>query len=411
MGSDKYRCVPAAGSAADQILARSTASASTTTPRVGRRAARPAIRTSSSSSPSPPRRPRRAGCTRTPAAEHRREPHAGQARDLLLRQQPGLVDHERRVRPEEGPRPQVLRRRFLWSGIDYIGEPTPYDVFPVKASFFGAVDTAGFPKDMYYLFRSQWTDEPDGPPAADELDRPQARRGRPGVGVLQRRHRRAVPQRPVAGHPPVRPQDHDGRPEVPGDDRGDPRRQDGDRRPVPGQLHEPERQRRQAAPDLDVPFAARQLEAVARGTARWSRATAATRPAQPDTVRLSPDKRRSPPTARASYVTADVVDSQRRHGPGADNPLTSRSPAARSPGSTTAARRAPRTTRRPTARRSTARRWRSYGRGRPPARSPSPVTSPGLRPATTVIRTSGGTKGAAVTEPVPVTPRRPRPDR
>ncbi|WP_105975605.1 glycoside hydrolase family 2 TIM barrel-domain containing protein [Streptomyces geranii] len=49
---------------------------------------------------------------------------------------------------------------FLWSGIDYIGEPTPYDVFPVKASFFGAVDTAGFPKDMYHLFRSQWTAEP-----------------------------------------------------------------------------------------------------------------------------------------------------------------------------------------------------------------------------------------------------------
>ncbi|MFF8423586.1 glycoside hydrolase family 2 TIM barrel-domain containing protein [Streptomyces sp. NPDC016566] len=50
--------------------------------------------------------------------------------------------------------------QFLWSGIDYIGEPTPYDVFPVKASFFGAVDTAGFPKDMYHLFRSQWTTEP-----------------------------------------------------------------------------------------------------------------------------------------------------------------------------------------------------------------------------------------------------------
>ncbi|MDW4904986.1 glycoside hydrolase family 2 TIM barrel-domain containing protein [Streptomyces sp. ADMS] len=49
---------------------------------------------------------------------------------------------------------------FLWSGIDYIGEPTPYDVFPVKASFFGAVDTAGFPKDMYHLFRSQWTSDP-----------------------------------------------------------------------------------------------------------------------------------------------------------------------------------------------------------------------------------------------------------
>ncbi|MEV7982433.1 glycoside hydrolase family 2 TIM barrel-domain containing protein [Streptomyces sp. NPDC086519] len=50
--------------------------------------------------------------------------------------------------------------QFLWSGIDYIGEPTPYDVFPVKSSFFGAVDTAGFPKDMYHLFRSQWVSEP-----------------------------------------------------------------------------------------------------------------------------------------------------------------------------------------------------------------------------------------------------------
>ena len=50
--------------------------------------------------------------------------------------------------------------QFLWSGIDYIGEPTPYDVFPVKASFFGAVDTAGFPKDMYHLFQQPVDDEP-----------------------------------------------------------------------------------------------------------------------------------------------------------------------------------------------------------------------------------------------------------
>ncbi|RIJ78032.1 DUF4982 domain-containing protein [Nakamurella silvestris] len=49
---------------------------------------------------------------------------------------------------------------FLWSGIDYLGEPTPYSVFPVKSSSFGAVDTAGFPKDMYYLFQSQWTTTP-----------------------------------------------------------------------------------------------------------------------------------------------------------------------------------------------------------------------------------------------------------
>lgn len=49
---------------------------------------------------------------------------------------------------------------FLWSGFDYIGEPTPFNVFPVKSSHFGAVDTAGFPKDLFYLFQSQWTSEP-----------------------------------------------------------------------------------------------------------------------------------------------------------------------------------------------------------------------------------------------------------
>ncbi|MGW5739908.1 glycoside hydrolase family 2 TIM barrel-domain containing protein [Amycolatopsis sp. NPDC003861] len=50
--------------------------------------------------------------------------------------------------------------QFLWSGQDYLGEPTPYDVFPVKTSFFGAVDSAGLPKDAFHLFRSQWTTAP-----------------------------------------------------------------------------------------------------------------------------------------------------------------------------------------------------------------------------------------------------------
>ncbi len=55
---------------------------------------------------------------------------------------------------------QFFAGQFLWSGWDYIGEPTPYTMFPVKTSFFGAVDTAGFPKDAYYLFQSQWTTTP-----------------------------------------------------------------------------------------------------------------------------------------------------------------------------------------------------------------------------------------------------------
>ncbi len=53
--------------------------------------------------------------------------------------------------------------QYIWSGFDYIGEPTPYSVFPVGVSSFGTIDTAGFPKDSYYLFRSQWTDKQEDP--------------------------------------------------------------------------------------------------------------------------------------------------------------------------------------------------------------------------------------------------------
>jgi beta-galactosidase len=55
---------------------------------------------------------------------------------------------------------QFFQGQFLWAGQDYIGEPTPYTQFPVKSSFFGAHDTAGFAKDMYHLFKSQWTTQP-----------------------------------------------------------------------------------------------------------------------------------------------------------------------------------------------------------------------------------------------------------
>ncbi|MGP3979556.1 glycoside hydrolase family 2 protein [Streptomyces sp. KR80] len=56
---------------------------------------------------------------------------------------------------------KYLAGQFLWSGQDYIGEPTPYHgIYPVRSSYFGAVDTAGFEKDQYYLFQSQWTTKP-----------------------------------------------------------------------------------------------------------------------------------------------------------------------------------------------------------------------------------------------------------
>ena len=45
--------------------------------------------------------------------------------------------------------------QFVWSGFDFIGEPTPYHT---RNSYFGQVDTAGFPKDSYYLYQAAWTD-------------------------------------------------------------------------------------------------------------------------------------------------------------------------------------------------------------------------------------------------------------
>ncbi len=49
--------------------------------------------------------------------------------------------------------------QFIWTGFDYIGEPTPYS-FPARSSYFGIVDLAGFPKDSYYMYQSEWTNKP-----------------------------------------------------------------------------------------------------------------------------------------------------------------------------------------------------------------------------------------------------------
>jgi beta-galactosidase len=48
---------------------------------------------------------------------------------------------------------------FVWTGFDYLGEPTPYP-WPARSSYFGIVDLAGFPKDVYYMYQSEWTTKP-----------------------------------------------------------------------------------------------------------------------------------------------------------------------------------------------------------------------------------------------------------
>ena len=60
-----------------------------------------------------------------------------------------------------------LLGEFVWTGFDYLGEPTPYfngrntDAdWPSRSSYFGIVDLAGFPKDRFYLYQSHWTTKP-----------------------------------------------------------------------------------------------------------------------------------------------------------------------------------------------------------------------------------------------------------
>lgn len=50
--------------------------------------------------------------------------------------------------------------QFVWTGFDYLGEPTPHP-WPAHSSYFGIVDLAGIPKDRYYLYRSQWRKDSD----------------------------------------------------------------------------------------------------------------------------------------------------------------------------------------------------------------------------------------------------------
>ncbi len=51
-----------------------------------------------------------------------------------------------------------LSGMFVWTGFDYLGEPTPYS-WPSRSSYFGIIDLAGFPKDIYYMYQSEWTDK------------------------------------------------------------------------------------------------------------------------------------------------------------------------------------------------------------------------------------------------------------
>ena len=56
---------------------------------------------------------------------------------------------------------EFVSGEFVWTGFDYLGEPTPYNEgTPARSSYFGIVDLAGLPKDRFYLYQSKWSDKP-----------------------------------------------------------------------------------------------------------------------------------------------------------------------------------------------------------------------------------------------------------
>jgi len=56
---------------------------------------------------------------------------------------------------------EFISGEFVWTGFDYLGEPSPYNEgTPARSSYFGIVDLAGLPKDRYYLYQSKWSDKP-----------------------------------------------------------------------------------------------------------------------------------------------------------------------------------------------------------------------------------------------------------
>jgi beta-galactosidase len=138
-------------------------------------------------------------------AQHRRELHAGPPPGIELRQQHGLVDHARRVRAEEGPRPQVLHRRILVVGHRLHRRADAVQPVPGQVGVLRRRGHGGIPQGPVLRVPEPVDHGTDGSPRSDELDRPRAGRDGHGLGVLQRGQRRAVRQRQIPRGEDLRP--------------------------------------------------------------------------------------------------------------------------------------------------------------------------------------------------------------
>jgi beta-galactosidase len=210
--------------------------------------------------------------------------------------------------------------QFLWSGMDYIGEPTPFDVFPVKTSFFGAVDTAGFAKDQYYLFASQWT---TGPMVhllpMDWTDH------QPGEPVIVRAYSTVDSVELFLNGRSLGVRSFDQKTTVDGQPYLETTEPTGDDKtvtggPFPGSYTSPNGGAGTLHLSWQVPFAPGRLVAVARrGGVVVARDEVDTAGA-PSRLRLRPDRRSTTADGQSlTYLTADVLDARGVLVPDADN--------------------------------------------------------------------------------------------
>jgi len=200
---------------------------------------------------------------------------------------------------------QFFAGQFLWSGFDYIGEPTPYQQFPVKSSFFGAVDTAGFPKDLFYAFASQWTATP-----MVHLVPMNWTDHRPGDNVVVWAYANVDTVELFLNGRSLGVKRYDHKTTTFGTDYLETTEPTGDDKTFPGSSYtSPNGSTGKLHLTWSVPFAPGELTAVAtRGGVEVARDLVRTAGA-PHTLRLTPNRYTIPADGRAlSYVTVEVVD-------------------------------------------------------------------------------------------------------
>ncbi|MFC2099024.1 glycoside hydrolase family 2 TIM barrel-domain containing protein, partial [Bacteroidota bacterium] len=85
-----------------------------------------------------------------------REPHHSSSFDLEFPSWGCSPDREFAALEEN----KFIAGEYVWTGFDYLGEPTPYNIqWPARSSYFGIIDLCGIPKDRYYLYQSHWTNK------------------------------------------------------------------------------------------------------------------------------------------------------------------------------------------------------------------------------------------------------------